>query len=198
MMNINEWASVFLNKIKTFYKREDFILTYDKVLNRIVVALCFPPTYVNFLYLLNDFERILSRCQGLSLTDYWTRSQLKIHCNVLWFASKICLRRHLCNIGCISQTYYVELNRVFVNEAKCICIFFDSRAIQLESQRRIKEKNKTFKVVILPIENYMNDHDNFSDYKFNDTPALDALKLKFKRLSENAIVPTRATEGSVG
>ena len=62
MMNINEWASVFLNKIKTFYKREDFILTYDEVLNRIVVALCFPPTYVNFLYLLNDFERILSRC----------------------------------------------------------------------------------------------------------------------------------------
>ena len=85
-----------------------------------------------------------------------------------------------------------------MNEAKCICIFFDSRAIQLESQRRIKEENKTFKVVILPIENYMNDHNNFSDYKFNDTPALDALKLKFKRLSENAIVPTRATEGSVG
>ena len=61
-MNINKWASVFLNKIETFCKREDFILIYDDVLNRIVVAVCFPPTYVNFLYFFNDFERILSHC----------------------------------------------------------------------------------------------------------------------------------------
>ena len=52
----------------------------------------------------------------------------------------------------------------------------DSRAIQLESQRRIKEENKTFEVVILPIENYRNDHDNVSDYNSNDTP-FDALQL---------------------
>ena len=43
----------------------------------------------------------------------------------------------------------------------------------------------------------MKDHDNVSDYNPNDTP-FDALKLKFKKLSENAIAPTRATEGSVG
>ena len=61
----------------------------------------------------------------------------------------------------------------------------------------MKEENKTFEVVILPIENYMNDHDNVSDYDPNGTP-FDALKLKFKKLSKNAIAPTRATEGSVG
>ena len=55
----------------------------------------------------------------------------------------------------------------------------DSRAIQLESQRRIKEENKTFEVVILPIENYRNDHDNVSDYNSNDTP-FDALKLSLR------------------
>ena len=120
MININEWASIFLNKIRTFYKREDFILIYDEVLNRIVVAVCFPPTCVNFLYLSSDFERILNRCQGPSITHYWTRCELKIHRNVLWIASKIYLGRHLCNVGCISQTHYAELNHVFVKEAKCI------------------------------------------------------------------------------
>ena len=55
----------------------------------------------------------------------------------------------------------------------------DSRAIQLESQRRIKEENKTFEVVLLPIENYRNDHDNVSDYNSNDTP-FDALKLSLR------------------
>ena len=55
----------------------------------------------------------------------------------------------------------------------------DSRAIQLESQRRIKEENKTFEVVILPIENYRNDHDNVSDYNSNDTP-FDVLKLSLR------------------
>ena len=55
----------------------------------------------------------------------------------------------------------------------------DSRAIQLGSQRRIKEENKTFEVVILPIENYRNDHDNVSDYNSNDTP-FDALKLSLR------------------
>ena len=55
----------------------------------------------------------------------------------------------------------------------------DSRAIQLESQRRIKEENKTFEVVIFPIENYRNDHDNVSDYNSNDTP-FDALKLSLR------------------
>ena len=55
----------------------------------------------------------------------------------------------------------------------------DSRAIQLESQRRIKEENKTFEVVILPIENYRNDHDNVSDCNSNDTP-FDALKLSLR------------------
>ena len=54
----------------------------------------------------------------------------------------------------------------------------------------MKEENKTFEVVILPIENYMNDHDKVSDYDPNNTP-FDALKLKFKKLSENAIAPTR-------
>lgn len=43
----------------------------------------------------------------------------------------------------------------------------------------------------------MKDHDNVSAYSPNDKP-FDALKLKFKKLSENAIAPTRATEGSVG
>ena len=55
----------------------------------------------------------------------------------------------------------------------------DSRAIQLESQRRIKEENKTFEVVILPIENYRNDHDYVSDYNSNDT-SFDALKLSLR------------------
>ena len=60
----------------------------------------------------------------------------------------------------------------------------------------MKEENKTFEVVILPIENYMNDHDKVSDQDPNNTP-FDALKLKFKKLSENAIAPTRTVEGSV-
>ena len=59
----------------------------------------------------------------------------------------------------------------------------------------MKEENKTFEVVVFPIENYMNDHDNVSDYDPNNT-SFDALKLKFKKLSENAIAPTWATEGS--
>ena len=50
--------------------------------------------------------------------------------------------------------------------------------------------------MILRIENYMNNHDNVSDYNSKGTP-FDALKLKFKRLSENVIAPSRATEGSV-
>ena len=44
MININKWSSVFLNKLEKFYKQEDFILIYDEVLNRIRVAVCFPPT----------------------------------------------------------------------------------------------------------------------------------------------------------
>ena len=82
-MNINEWSSVFLNKLEKFYKREDFILNYDEVLDRIGVAVCFPPTCVNFLYLSNDFERILNGCWGLSNSDYRTRCELEIHRNVL-------------------------------------------------------------------------------------------------------------------
>ena len=72
----------------------------------------------------------------------------------------------------------------------------DSRAIQLESHRYIKKENETFKVVILSVENYIRDHDNVSDYDPSNTP-FDALKLKFKKLSESAISPIRATEGSV-
>ena len=66
MMNINEWTSAFLNKLETFYKREDFILIYD-VLNRIGVAVCFLLTCISFLYLSNDSERILNHCWGLTL-----------------------------------------------------------------------------------------------------------------------------------
>ena len=198
-MNVNEWSPVFFNKLETFDKCEDFILICDEVLNRIGVAVCFPSTCVNFLCLSNDFERILNRCWGLSDTDYWTHCKLKIHHNVLWFASKIYIGRHLCDAGCISQTHYGERNRAFVKEAKCIFLqekIINSRAIQLESRRSMKEENKTFGVVALPIENYVNDRDNVSDFDPNNTP-FDALKLKFKKLSENAIAPTRATEASV-
>ena len=184
-MNINEWSYVFLNKLEKFYKREDFILNYDEVLDRIGAAVCFPPTCVNFLYLSNDFKRILNGCWGLSNSDYRTRCELEIHRNVLWFANNIYLGSHLCNVGCISQTHYAELNHSFVKEAKCI--FLRGKIIDnKESRRRMKEENKTFKVVILPIENNMNDHDNISDYDPNNTPFF-----------EKAISPTRVTEGSV-
>ena len=76
-----------------------------------------------------------------------------------------------------------------MKEAKCIFLrgkIVDSRAIQLESRRRMKEENKTSQVVIFPIENYMNDHDNASDCDPNDTP-----------FDANAIATTRAIEGSV-
>lgn len=94
--------------------------------------------------MINDFERILNRCWGLSNTDYWTRCELEIHRNILLFASNIYLGRHFCKIGCISQTHYAELNRVFVKEAKYIFLrgkIIDSRAIQLEIRRRMKEEN---------------------------------------------------------
>ena len=73
-----------------------------------------------------------------------------------------------------------------MKEAKCIFLrgkIIGSRAIQLERHRRKKEKNKTFEVVILPIENDMNEHDNVSDCDPNNTP-FDALKLKLKKLRE--------------
>ena len=47
------------------------------------------------------------------VANYWTRR------NVLWFASKIYLAGHLCNVGCIYQTRYAELNCAFVKETKC-------------------------------------------------------------------------------
>ena len=48
-------SSAFLNKLEKFNMQEDFILIYDEVLNRIGVAVCFLPTFVNFLYFSNDF-----------------------------------------------------------------------------------------------------------------------------------------------
>ena len=36
--------------------QEDFILIYDEVLNRIGVAVCFPPTCVNCIFLMISKE----------------------------------------------------------------------------------------------------------------------------------------------
>lgn len=87
-----------------------------------------------------------------------------------------------------------------MKKAKCIFLqgkVIDSRAIQFESCRRIKDENKTFKVVTVSIENYTNDQDNVFDYDRNET-LFDALKLKFKKLSKNAIATIRATQDSIG
>ena len=69
MMNINEWTFVFLNKLETFYKEGDYILIGSEVLKRIGVAVCFPLTCFDFLYLSNNFKRVLNHCWGLSDTD---------------------------------------------------------------------------------------------------------------------------------
>ena len=115
MMNINEWSSVFLNKLEKFISEIlfQFTMRFQTESEQLFV-------YRRFVLISWIFQMISNRCWALSNTDYWTRCELEIHCNVLWFASKIYLGRHLFKVGCISQTHYTELNRAFVKEAKCI------------------------------------------------------------------------------
>ena len=79
------------------------------------------------------------------ITDNWTRCELEVHRNFLWFARKIVFGRYICNTNCITKTSYAELNLEFVNEAECVYLrlkVIDSRVIQLNHRREMREEKK--------------------------------------------------------
>ena len=185
-MELNKWIAPFMSHLRKFYLNDDLAFVYSDLLHEFGIAAADVKHMTkgnDREYFSSDFERILSKFWVQPPCAHWTRIEIYAMNNVLWFTKRVIFGTHFCDISCakISKKYDSENDLVIESE----CLYLRNLVIRHPTRfdmNSMSERN----YVLLEFQECFN------------TDGRNQNKLKFKKLSEQAKAPRRATEGSVG
>ena len=134
-------------------------------------------------YLINDFERLLTKFWNSSNVHNWTRIELYYSERILWFAKEVCYGLHMCSTTCIVEAKRESASKDVVKSSHCICL--KDRVVKTTTPFAKNFSSKNVSVLL--------EMDEKTTLEFSPK-----VKLCFKKLIGNVRAPRRGTDGSVG
>ena len=186
MQQLNQWIHRFMSGLRKFFMTTDLVFIYDDVFD--IYGIDCSDLNVsmkgNDRYNGCDFERIINKFWNESLIDEWTRTEIYSSGRVVWFARKVTHAVRNCSTRCIKKAE--ARNDILDEITDNHCPYLRYKIV-----RRHQSFQESFsagnRCVLMEV---CSESSVFVEINFH--------KLKYKKLSENAIAPTRATSGSVG
>ena len=120
-MEFNVWAAKFMSVLREIYKRENLLLVFNSVNSRTGIAsndpkLLFKGNNRNFFK--GDLEKIINENWATSPYNDWTRTDMFISNNVLYFAIYNVNARHFCDDDCVILAFGHN-EKYLVQESVC-------------------------------------------------------------------------------
>ena len=173
-----------MNELRKFYKTSDLAFVYDGVFNTFGVG-C---SNVDLLYKGNDdvytsldFDTILNNLWNKSPIEERTRYEIYVSGRVVWFARKVVFGPHHCSTNFIKESQ--ARNEFFDEVTDSTCLYLRHKISQRHQSFQESFSNGKQIVFLAVLDFSMDSVDD---------------KLRYKKLSKHATVPTRATAESVG
>ena len=175
-----------MSHLRKFYLNDDLAFAYNYLLHEFGIA----AVDIKFIskgnereYFSSDFETILSKFWVHSPCAHWTRIVIYAMYGVLWFAKRPVFDTHFCEISCVKISKKYDSKNDIVIESECLCL----RNVVIRHPTR-------FDINSMSERNYI-----LLEFQGSfDMDGRNHNKLKFKKLTEQAKTPRRATESSVG
>ena len=193
-MEINRSVNNFMTPLRRTSKIDEISFVYNKAANKFGVG-CNEREFFKFSTPSpnfdcknshnSEFEKRLNARWILSLIHVWTRIELYLVNNVMYFAKLLALTTHICNQYCILSAKYL-FDKIFIED--CICKKAKDNFARIPSFLDVKISNDHVRVLL--------EYDREDSYDLSSISS--RLSLRFRELSPNARAPVRAREGSVG
>ena len=186
-MDLNKWLSIFMLYLRRFYCNDDMAFIYNEILKEFGIACS--NAYVLYKgndkkYFASDFEKCISNFWAYGPCESWTKIEIYVHDAILWFARRSAFGRvstaHYCDLTCIRDSKSHDSTFDVILDSKCL-----------------SARNSVIKKITQYEKDLMRKLYCFELLEFQEKLPEPTHKLKFKKLSEKATAPARATDGSV-